>query len=102
MENQDLRLIDRNHHIHPFTQHEDMHTQGTYIIESAKGITITDDRGQTLMDGLAGLWCVNVGYGCQEIIEAVHKQMQKLAYYPSFFNSTTEPTIQLAERVAKL
>lgn len=102
MENHDLRLSDKKHHIHPFTHHGDLHAQGTHIIESATGIYVTDDRGQTLLDGLAGLWCVNVGYGRQEIIEAVHKQMQKIAYYPSFFNSTTEPTIQLAKRVAQL
>ncbi len=102
MENHDLRLSDKKHHIHPFTHHGDLHAQGTHIIESATGIYVTDDRGQTLLDGLAGLWCVNVGYGRQEIVEAVYKQMQKIAYYPSFFNSTTEPTIQLAQRVAQL
>lgn len=102
MENRDLRLIDKKHHIHPFTHHGDLHAQGTYIIESAKGIYITDDKGRTFIDGLAGLWCVNVGYGRQEIIDAVYQQMQKIAYYPSFFSSTTEPAIRLAERVAKL
>ncbi|MEO5970792.1 MAG: aminotransferase [Bdellovibrionia bacterium] len=102
MEHKDLQLIDKKHHIHPFTNHGDLHAQGTHIIESAKGIYITDDKGRKLLDGLAGLWCVNVGYGRQEITDAVCKQMQKLAYYPSFFNSTTEPTIQLAQRIAKL
>jgi len=96
-----LRYIDKKHHIHPFTHHEDLHAQGTHIIESAQGIYVTDDQGRTLLDGLAGLWCVNVGYGRKEIAEAVYQQMRKIAYYPSFFNSTTEPTIQLAERVTK-
>jgi putrescine aminotransferase len=102
MRNEDLRNIDNKHHIHPFTNHGDLHSQGTSVIDSAQGIYVTDDQGVTLLDGLAGLWCVNVGYGRQEIIEAVHKQMQKVAFYPSFFNSTTEPTIELAQRITKL
>jgi putrescine aminotransferase len=97
-----LKLSDQKHHLHPFTNHEDLHNQGTNIITSAKGVFVTDEQGRSLLDALAGLWCVNVGYGRHEIVDAVHEQMQKVAYYPSFFNSTTEPTIRLAERVAKL
>lgn len=97
-----LRTADQRHHLHPFTNHEELHAQGTNIITGAKGVFVTDDKGRSLLDGLAGLWCVNVGYGRNEIADAVHKQMTQVAYYPSFFNSTTEPTIKLAERVASL
>lgn len=97
-----LRDIDREHHLHPFTNHAEMHAQGTHIIESAQGVYITDAEQRKLLDGMAGLWCVNVGYGCREIIDAVNKQMEKMAYYTSFFNSTTAPTIQLTERLAKI
>lgn len=102
MQPEQLRKLDQRFHLHPFTNHADMHTQGTYLIESASGVHLIDETGRRLLDGLAGLWCVNVGYGRKEIIEAVHQQMKKLVYYPSFFNSTTEPTILLAERVAQL
>jgi putrescine aminotransferase len=97
-----LRDIDREHHLHPFINHADMHAQGTHIIESAQGVYITDAEQRRSLDGMAGLWCVNVGYGCREIIDAVHKQMEKMAYYTSFLNSTTAPTILLAERLAQL
>jgi putrescine aminotransferase len=97
-----LRNLDRSYHLHPFTNHLDMHAAGTFVITGAHGCFVTDERGRRLFDGLAGLWCVNVGYGRPEIIEAVRRQMENLCYYPSFFNSTTEPAILLAERLAKL
>jgi putrescine aminotransferase len=94
--------MDRAHHLHPFTNHSEMHAQGTHIIESAEGCWVIDDHGRRLLDGLAGLWCVNVGYNRKPIIDAVHTQMEQLCYYPSFFNSTTEPAIRLADRLARL
>ena len=97
-----LREIDAEHHIHPFTNNSDMHRTGAHIIEAAEGSYVTDDHGTRLLDGLAGLWCVNVGYGRREIIDAVRMQMEKLCFYPSFFNSTTEPTILLAEKLYSL
>lgn len=97
-----LRAVDSAHHIHPFTNHGDMHKSGSHIIASASGSYVTDDQGVRLLDGLAGLWCMNVGYGRREIIDAVTHQMEKLSFYPSFFNSTTEPTILLAEKLHRL
>jgi len=97
-----LRELDQAHQIHPFTNHTEMHAEGTHVIESADGCYVVDDKGRKLLDGLAGLWCVNVGYNRKEIIDAVNKQMHKLCYYPSFFNSTTEPAILLADRLAQL
>src|SRR5262249_30095204 len=97
-----LRRIDAAHHLHPFTDHGDLHRQGTRIIRSARGCTVVDEGGRELLDALAGLWCVNVGYGRSEIADAVHRQMTAVAYYPSFFNTTTEPTILLAGKLAQL
>jgi putrescine aminotransferase len=97
-----LQQIDQRNHLHPFTNHDEMHARGTHIIVSAEGVYVQDALGRKLLDGLAGLWCVNVGYGRTEIIEAVSSQMRQCAFYPSFFNSTTEPAIRLAERLAKL
>lgn len=98
----ELCEIDRNHHLHPFTHHGEMMQSGTHIIKSAQGIYLTDEMDRILIDGLAGLWCVNVGYGREEIAQAVYRQMQKLAYYPSFFNTTTESTIRLAEKLIQI
>ncbi len=79
-----------------------MHQLGTHVIRSAKGCTLVDESGRELLDGLAGLWCTNIGYGREEILEAVADQMRRVAFYPSFFNTTTEPTIRLAARLAEL
>ncbi len=97
---QELRQKASAHHIHPFTHHNEMNKDGTRWIKSGDGCYLTDERGRRLLDGLAGLWCVNVGYNCSEIVEAVHAQMETLPYYPSFFNSTTEPPVLLAEWLA--
>ena len=79
-----------------------MHRAGTHVVRSARGSTLVDEDGRELLDGLAGLWCVNVGYGREEILQAVAEQMRAVAFYPSFFNTTTEPAIRLAARLAEL
>lgn len=97
-----LQTLDARHHLHPFTNHEDMQAVGTHIITDGQGVWLHDQNGRRLLDGLAGLWCVNVGYGRRELIDAVTRQMERLCYYPSFFNSTTEPAIRLAARLSEL
>ncbi len=98
----ELRRLDQAHHLHPFTNHRAMHRDGTHVIRAAKGCTVIDEGGRELLDGLAGLWCVNVGYGREEIVGAAAEQMRAVAFYPSFFNTTTEPAIRLATRLAGL
>jgi putrescine aminotransferase len=97
-----LQGADKAFHLHPFTNHPEMHGSGTHVIASAEGCYLIDETGRRLLDGLAGLWCVNVGYGRREIVDAVQEQMTRLPYYCSFFNTTNEPAIRLAERLAKL
>ena len=97
-----LRRLDAAHHLHPFTDHVALHKAGTHVIRSAKGSTVVDETGRELLDGLAGLWCVNIGYGRDEIRAAVDAQMREVAFYPSFFNTSTEPTIRLAARIAEI
>jgi putrescine aminotransferase len=96
-----LRRLDAAHHLHPFTDHRAMHRDGTHVIRRAKGSTLYDEDGRELLDGLAGLWCVNVGYGRDEIADAVAEQMRAVAFYPSFFNTTTEPAIRLSAKLAE-
>jgi putrescine aminotransferase len=97
-----LRRLDEAHHLHPFTDHRALHKAGTHVIRSAHGSTLVGEDGREILDGLAGLWCTNVGYGRQEIVDAVTEQMKAVAFYPSFFNTTTEPAIRLAARLAEL
>lgn len=96
-----LRALDREHHFHPFTDHSAMHAAGTRIIVEGKGCRVKDSEGRWLLDALAGLWSTNVGYGCTEIVDAVTDQLRRLPFYPSFFNSTTEPPVLVAEFLAK-
>ena len=98
---EELRKMDREHHLHPFTDHAAMHPSGTHILTEGRGVYLQGEEGR-LLDGLAGLWCVNVGYGRKEIVDAVAKQMQELSFYPSFFNSTTEPAVRLAGRLGRM
>jgi putrescine aminotransferase len=97
-----LRRLDRAHHLHPFTDHRTMHRDGTHVVRAARGSTLVGEDGRELLDGLAGLWCVNIGHGREEILDAVAAQMRAVAFYPSFFNTTTEPAIRLAARLAGL
>jgi putrescine aminotransferase len=97
-----LQEIDARFHLHPFTNHDEMHARGTHIIVSGDGVYVQDAEGRKLLDGLAGLWCVNVGYGRAEVIDAISAQLRQISFYPSFFNSTTEPAIRLAQRLAEL
>ena len=79
-----------------------MHAVGTHIITEGSGVWLKDSEGRRLLDALAGLWAVNIGYGRREVVDAVAAQMSQLSYYPSFFNSTTEPAIRLAAKLAEL
>lgn len=99
---ENLKELDKKYHIHPFTDHVAMHEKGTHLIERGEGCYLWDGQGNKLLDGLAGLWCTNIGYGNSEMSEAIKNQLDTLAYYCSFFNSTTEPAIRLSEKIASL
>lgn len=96
----ELQEQDRRFQIHPFTNHADLHASGTHIVREGDECYFLDQEGRRILDGLAGLWCVNVGYNCAAIVRAVAQQMERLPYYPSFFNSTTEPPIKVAAFLA--
>ncbi len=98
----ELQNIDRAHHIHPLTDHKALHVAGTHVIVSGEGCHLTDTEGNRLLDLMAGLWCVNVGYGRAEIAQAVYEQLSTLPYYCSALSATTDTTILLAEKLSGL
>ena len=98
----DIQTLDSAHFIHPFTDHGDLATRGARVIDRAQDIYIWDSEGQKILDGMSGLWCVNAGYGRQELADAAHAQMMKLPFYNSFFQTTNEPAVKLAARLASL
>jgi putrescine aminotransferase len=97
-----LREIDNAHHIHPFTDSKELQAGRVRVITRADGVWLWDGDGRRLLDGMAGLWCVNVGYGRHALADAASEQMRVLPYYNTFFNSTTAPVAMLAERLAGL
>ena len=94
--------LDLQHHMHPFTDHVDLKQVKPQIMVRGEGVYIYDSEGQQLLDGMAGLWCVNVGYGRDEIVDAVAQQMRQLPYYNNFFKTSTPPTLELAHELSKL
>ncbi len=98
----ELQRIDADHHLHPFTDTKALNAEGTRVIVRAKGIWLEDSDGNRILDGMAGLWCVNVGYGRDEIGAAVERQMRELPYYNTFFKSTHVPAVELADKLADL
>lgn len=97
-----LQKLDAEHHLHPFNDNAALAKRGTRILTRGEGCYVWDADGNQLLDAFAGLWCVNVGYGRKELGEVASKQMTQLAYYNSFFQCTTEPTIELAAKLAEL
>jgi len=93
---------DHRHFLHPFTDHKDLGKKGTRVITSAEGVYIHDSDGNKILDGMAGLWCVNLGYGRQELVDAATRQMQELPYYNSFFQSTHPPAIELSALLGEI
>ncbi|MCW1920513.1 aminotransferase [Rhodobacter sp. KR11] len=105
---QDIDAIiakDRSAVLHPFTYlkgHADGSGPEPIVMQTAKGVRITDARGRQLIDGFAGLYCVNVGYGRTEVAEAIARQAYQLAYYHSYAGHTTEVLAELSDRLVRM
>lgn len=93
---------DHRHYLHPFTDHKDLGEKGVRVITAAEGVYIQDSDGHKILDGMAGLWCVNLGYGRQDLIDAATAQMQQLPYYNSFFQSAHPPVIELSAVLSQI
>ena len=100
--NQSVEELDRNNIFHPFTSPKLHMEQGPRIMVGGKGIHLTDLHGKRYIDALAGLWCVNVGYGRQEIVDAIAAQGAALPYYHSFASMGTEPAAYTADTVRRM
>jgi L-2,4-diaminobutyrate transaminase len=96
-----LSELDRTHHLHPFTSVPGLLRDGPTVIRRGHGVIVEDDRGRELIDAAAGLWCVNVGHGRSEIIEAVAEQMKQLAFFHTFNGMTNAPVAELSARILK-
>lgn len=95
-----LNQWDRKHLIHPATNYAEQVQKDPLIIERGEGCTVWAPSGKEYLDGVAGLWLLNVGYGREEIVEAVRDQMSRLPFFPIFFGYSTPPAIRLARKLA--
>ncbi|MBY6066449.1 aspartate aminotransferase family protein [Leisingera aquaemixtae] len=98
----ELQALDAAHHMHPFTSNGELSQKGARIITRADGVHLTDSEGHQILDAMAGLWCVNIGYGREELAEVAARQMRELPYYNTFFQTTHVPAIALAAKIAEL
>jgi putrescine aminotransferase len=98
----ELQALDAAHHMHPFSANTELGEKGARVIVRADGITLTDSEGLQLLDAMAGLWCVNIGYGRHELADAAARQMRELPFYNTFFQTTHVPAIALSAKLAEL
>lgn len=94
--------FEADHHLPPFSDYKSLAAEGTRIITQAKGHYIYDSEGTEILDGMAGLWCVNVGYGREELVEAAASQMRELPYYNAFFKTSHPAASELSAKLASL
>ena len=98
----ELQALDAAHHMHPFTAGGELADKGARIITRANGVYLHDSEVNEILDGMAGLWCVNIGYGRAELADVAAQQMKQLCYYNTFFQTTHVPAIALAQKIAEL
>ncbi len=97
-----MQELDLKHYLHPFTDYKKLANEGSRIITRAQGIYLWDSEDNQYLDGMAGLWCVNVGYGRDEIADAVSQQIRELPYYNSFFKTANPPSVELSRLACSL
>jgi len=96
------RDLDALHHLHPFTNHKSLRAGGARVIVKGDGPYIWDSEGHRILDGMAGLWTTNIGYGRAELADAARDQMLELPFYNTFFKTTHPPVIALSKKLAEI
>ncbi|MGH8439684.1 MAG: aspartate aminotransferase family protein [Pseudomonas sp.] len=94
------QTLSSEHHLAPFSDYKQLKEKGPRIITKAQGVHLWDSEGNKILDGMAGLWCVAVGYGREELVEVAARQMRELPYYNLFFQTAHPPALELAKAVS--
>jgi adenosylmethionine-8-amino-7-oxononanoate aminotransferase len=97
-----LTQKDKAHHVHPWQHFATMAGKGPVIIASADGVHLEDTEGRRYLDGIAGMWCVNAGYGRHEIVQAMAEQAMRLPYTNTFTDVSNPPAAELSAKLAEL
>lgn len=92
----------RDHFIHPYTDFTSFASEGSQVITEGTGTRLRDSDGRSYLDAIAGLWCINLGHGREELAEAMAAQARTLPYFNTFGHSTNVPAAQLAAQLARL
>ena len=98
----DLKRKDINHNIHPWTNFATFKDEGSLVMAQSNGNYVYDTEGNKYLDGIAGLWCVNIGYRHQTMVKAISDQINEIAYYTTFGHVVTPPAAELAAKIAEL
>lgn len=93
----DLALKDQRSQFHPFTSIADLKAEGPTVMVSGEGVRVRDVNGKEYLDGMAGLWCVNLGYGRPEIADAIAEQSRKLSFFHTFNGMSSDVVAECAE-----
>ena len=97
-----IQAQDAAHYLHPFTDFKALATKGSRVMVRGEGIYIWDSEGNKIIDGMSGLWNVNLGYGRRELADAAYEQLNTLPFYNSFFQTTNIPATELAAAIASI
>ncbi|GFM66434.1 aspartate aminotransferase family protein [Pseudomonas cichorii] len=96
------QALSSEHHLAPFSDYKQLKDKGPRIITRAEGVYLWDSEGNRILDGMSGLWCVAIGYGREELVEAASKQMRELPYYNLFFQTAHPPALELAKAISEI
>ncbi|WP_262695592.1 aminotransferase [Kordiimonas aquimaris] len=95
------QALDSAHHLHPFTVHHELRDQKPRVISHGKGVYLWDSDGNRIIDGMAGLWCTQLGYGVEGLADAASSAIKNLSYYNTFFQTTTPAVVELSALIAE-
>ena len=96
------QALSNDHHLAPFSDFKQLKVKGPRIITKAHGVYLWDSEGNKILDGMAGLWCVAIGYGRDELADAAAKQMKELPYYNLFFQTAHPPVLELGKVISEI
>ena len=99
---EDLWRKDRDHYVHPWTDFSTFKEEGSLVLAESEGCFVYDSDGNKFFDGIGGLWCVNIGYGSEEMAQAMADQARRIPYYSTFQHHTTPPAAELAYKLSEL
>lgn len=97
-----MQVRDARSVLHPYTALDKLSDTGSLVVSEGKGIYIYDSHGNEYIEGMSGLWCAGLGFGDEELVEAGKQQLDKLPYYHLFSARTTEPAVELAEKLKEI